>query len=1177
MAETSDEERDEISEPSDAKPIVVGIGASAGGVRALQQLFNALPERTGAAFVVVVHLDPDLRSEMANILAARTHMPVVQVDKPVPLNADHVYVIPPDRRLHITNDEIATAEFEEPRGKRAPIDLFFRSLAEQHGDGCAVILTGAGSDGAVGVRAVKESGGIILVQDPNEAEFPSMPRSAIATGIADFILPVRELAQRLTELVREKGNGELYAGMRGFNPDLLRRILAHVRVRTGHDFSKYKRATILRRIARRMQVTRAESPADYYDVLRDDADEAQALLGDLLISVTSFFRDKEAFKTLEQQVIPQLFHGKLSERSIRVWVPGCATGEEAYSIAMLLLEQASRQDIRPAIQVFGSDIDPRALAVARAGHYPAVIEADISEDRLRRFFAREADHYRVRQELRDLVLFASHSLLKDPPFSRLDLIACRNLLIYLDRELQELACNAFHYALHPDGFLMLGTSETADHPVGLFRPFDRKARIYQSLANPGELRLLPRLLGSGGIVHEQAVHPIRPPSTSALLNEAAIHRQALEKVAPPSILVDQSHRVLHMSDNAGRYLQPSGGPLSGNVVDLVRPELRFELRSALHRVFENSQSWLTLPVPVSFNGAPHRVLMHVKLNEHHDGQGGGSAVVVFIEGGVVEHAIEGSLSQNDAANEIVARLREELQQTQGRLRTTREESESTNEELRAANEELQSINEEYRSTSEELETSKEELQSINEELQTVNSELKLKLEDVSRAHSDLQNLLAATDFGTLFLDLSLRIKRFTRQVTELFSITLSDEGRPISDFAHRLEYENLVDDARSVLANLTPIKREIRSRDNRWYEVRLRPYRTVDDKIDGVVLTFVDMTERRQAEEALRLSERRLRRETQLVELSRDPIFIWDFNGTILEWNRGSEELYGYSRDEAVGKKKDQLLGTIVPGGSFTELRVKLLDEGHWNGELKHNTKDGRELTIESRIILETIEGQQLALESTRDVTDRKAWEAQQKLLLSELTHRVKNTLSVVQSIAHQTQRFSKSYDEFNERLDGRLVALGRSHSLLIDTDWKGADLATLVRLQLEPYLTRNPKQVKIAGESVFLPADLATPFGLVFHELATNAAKHGAFTRQTGTVDLSWTLRTASQPLLTVVWREHGGPTVTRPKTAGFGSTLIEKAIPNATVRRDFNPDGVVCTLELPLPKVSFDLSPAR
>jgi two-component system CheB/CheR fusion protein len=787
---------------------------------------------------------------------------------------------------------------------------------------------------------------------------------------------------------------------------------------------------------------------------------------------------------------------------------------------------------------------------------------------LRRFFVREGDHYRVRQELREMVLFASHSLLKDPPFSRIDLIACRNLLIYLDRELQELACNTFHYALKPGGFLILGTSETADNPVGLFRTFDRKARIYQSLAGQGELRLLPRLLTSIGSLHEQAAHAIRPPTTTALRNEAALHREALEKLAPPSILVDQSHRVLHMSDNVGRFLQPAGGPLSGNVVDLVRPELRFELRSALHRVFETSQSWLSLPISVRFNGSPHRVLMHVKPAADHEDRKAGKAVVLFIEGGTVELSPEGHLPQDDAASEIVTRLREELQQVQARLRTTREESDSANEELRAANEELQSINEEYRSTSEELETSKEELQSINEELQTVNSELKLKLEVVSRANSDLQNIMAATDFGTLFLDSSLRIKRFTQQVTELFSITPSDEGRPISDFAHRLKYENLISDARSVLANLTPIKREIRSHNDRWYDVRLRPYRTVDDKIDGVVLTFVDMTDRLRAEEALRQSERKLRQEKQLVDLSRDPIFIWDFDGTILEWNRGSEDLYGYSRDEAVGRKKNELLSTIVPGGSFAELRTKLLDEGNWSGELKHKTKDGRQLTIESRIIIESIDGRRLALESTRDVTERKAWETQQKLLLRELTHRVKNTLAVVQSIAHQTRRVSKSYEEFTERLDGRLASLGVAHSLLVDSDWKGADLAALARRQLEPYTARNSGRVRIVGEPIFLPADLATPFALVFHELATNAAKYGSFSQQSGTVELSWTLRAqGDQPLLTIIWRESGGPEVEQPNAIGFGSELVDKAIPNAVVSRKFECDGMVCTIALPLP----------
>jgi len=1157
---------EDASSRGNLKPIIVGIGASAGGIKALLTFFEALPEDTGAAFVVVVHLDPQSHSDLSSILGARTRMPVVQIKETERLEANRVYVIPPDRRLHITDHEISAAKFDEPRGQRAPIDLFFRSLAAEHGDGFAVILTGAGSDGALGVRAVKEAGGIILVQDPSEAEYPSMPRSAIATGDADFVLPVRDLAARLVELARNRDAISVTEG-RKFDGELLRRILAHVRVRTGHDFSKYKRSAVLRRISRRMQITRTEDAKDYYDFLRDNVDEAQALLGDLLITVTTFFRDAEAFETLKSSVLPQLFDTKDPTDTIRVWVPGCATGEEAYTLSVLLLEEAARHHLRPTFQVFGSDLDARALTTAREGRFPAAIEADLSEERLRRFFAREGDHYRVRRELRDVVLFANHSLLKDPPFSRIDLISCRNLLIYLDRELQQQVCSTFHYALHPGGYLLLGSSETADNPPGLFRNIDRKWRIYQSTAHPGEKRLLPRLL-SGLEGRDQDTQLSRPTGSGSALSGAALHRQVLERIAPPSILIDQAHRVAHLSENAGRYLQPSGGPLSGDAVDLVRPELRFDLRSALHRAFEHREPTLTLPIIVRFNGSPHRVHMLVKPGGEDDDVKPRNAVVLFFEG----EAIDQTPTTNDQrleTDETVRRLREELLLTQARLRTTREESEAASEGLRAANEELQSINEEYRSTSEELETSKEELQSINEELQTVNSELKLKLDAVSRAHSDLQNLMAATDIGTLFLDSALRIKRFTERVTELFRVTPSDEGRPVTDFAHMLEYDDLVRDAQAVLAHLAPIRREIRSRSDRWYDVRLRPYRTVDDKIDGVVITFVDITERRDVEEALRASEALLRQEKRLVELSRDPILIWDFDDGIVEWNRGSEELYGYSRDEALGKSKEQLLSTIVPGSSFTELRTKLNNEGTWTGEIRHRSKGGREVVVESRIILESVNGRRLALESTRDITERKLWERRQQLLLAELTHRVKNTLSVVQAIAHQTRRTTSSAEDFVQRFEGRLLALSRAHNLLTDSEWTGADLAALARSQLAPHIPDNPERLRIEGSPVTLPTDIATPFGLVLHELATNAAKYGAFSVPTGTVHLSWTLNLRNnRRVVGVVWREQGGPPATTPAASGLGSTLIDKGIPGATVSRDFHASGLICVIEFALPE---------
>jgi len=718
-------------------------------------------------------------------------------------------------------------------------------VAERLGDGFAVILSGAGSDGSLGVRAVKEAGGIILVQDPNEADYTSMPRSAIETGAVDFVLPVRDLAKRLSDLIRIKEN-VWPPEIGNLDEDMLRRILIHLRVRTGHDFSKYKRSTVVRRIARRMQVNRTDALNDYYDIIHGNQNEVDALLSDLLISVTTFFRDSEAFDSFAK-LLPEVFAGKGHGQPLRVWVPGCASGEEAYSIAILLLEESARHQVRPQFQVFGTDLDVRALVAAREGRYPAAIEADVGEARLRRFFTREGDYYRVQQDLRDMILFALHDLLKDPPFSHLDVVSCRNVLIYLDRELQEQVCSTFHYALNPGGYLLLGTAETAENPPGLFRSVDRHARIYQSTLPPGaKPQLLPRLMGPLH-VREQMLPLAQSVSPTAVLNEAVAHRRAIEHFAPPSILVDETYRVLHLSDHAGRYLLPSGGPLSADVTELVRPELRFEIRSCLHRAFEQRRSILSLPVRLLLNGTVHPAQVWViPLQESGEWR---RAVILFLEGEAIDEAIS---TEQKITDETVSRLKEELELTQQRLRTMREESDAANEELRASNEELQSINEEYRSTSEELETSKEELQSINEELQTVNSELKSKLELISRANSDLQNLLAATDFGTLFLDSGLNIKRFTEPARELFSITASDEGRPITDFAHQLEYNELVKDARSVIKSLAPLRREIRSRKERWYDVRMRPYRTVDDKIDGVVITFVDITDRKMMEERLR-------------------------------------------------------------------------------------------------------------------------------------------------------------------------------------------------------------------------------------------------------------------------------------------------------------------------------------
>ena len=1144
---------------------ICGIGASAGGVTALRKFFSQVRPDLNLAYVVVVHLAPDHPSALSEILGSCTKMSVNQVEDSPELKANCVYVIPPDRELVINSNSIAARPFTQPRGRRAPIDMLFRSIAVARGDGCAVILSGSGSDGSHGVRAVKEAGGIVLVQEPADAEYSMMPQNAIATGVADFIAPVAELTERLAEVAHSKES------LRSLNLDgegnEVRRILHFMRARTGHDFSNYKRATVLRRIARRMQVTRRDSMEAYAAHVSGTPEEAKELFSDLLISVTMFFRDSHAFGVLAEQVIPRIFDEVDKDSGIRVWVVGCATGEEAYSVAILLLEEAIARKLTVPIQIFATDLDEGALATAREGRYPRSIEADISDERLYRWFTSDGSHYRVRQELRDVVLFAVHSALKDPPFMRLDLITCRNLLIYLERALQRQLSQVFHYALKPNRFLFLGSAETLESTTELFATSDREARIYQARTQRG--RVLPQLPPFAEPLATQGAERRRQSSRDDLdKNATFMHMQALERQCPPSVLVDDAQRIINLSPSAGRFIQHSGGPFTAELSAIVRPELRLDLKLAIERALEAKQATLTLPAIVAFDNVPRRISMHVAPVV--DDSAATQVLVLFLDGGEVDEADARASGELAAKPAEARRLYEELKIAHERLNTSRSEHDIATQDLRAANEELQSINEEYRSTAEELETSKEELQSINEELQTVNAELKNKLESISSAHNDLLNLTTATEIGTLFLDVEQRIRMFTPPVAELFNICNADVGRPINNFTHQMRYAGMQLDAQRVLKTLTPFETIVESNAGRFFMMRIRPYRTLQDRIDGLVITFVDVTARLQAEQQLRESEARYR---TLFESIDEGFCIVEmiFDAQRLPYDfRFLEVNAAFERHTSLKDVTGRTVSSLVPGFEQywyeTYGRVAL-------------TRTPERFEHRSAALGRFYEGYAFALpEDGRvgvlfmDISTRKDAEIHLKLMVDELNHRVKNTLSVVQSIAQLTfKEGAVTRDAMNAFL-GRLTSLAVAHNLLTRTHWEKASLAEVVRAAMEG-CSAHVGRHRASGPAVILSPAQCISVSMALHELCINALKYGSLSQQQGGVDITWEVLAGSeQPRLRLVWREHDGPAVSPPTHRGFGSMMLEKALAyeldgKATI--EFKPTGVVCTIETPLPAV--------
>lgn len=888
---------------------VVGIGSSAGGLEALELFFSNVPSDTNMAFVIIQHLSPKHKSIMADILMKYTQMKVLQIEDNQEIKPNHVYLNPPDKNVIILNRRLHLTEPTQTHGVNLPIDCFFRSLSEDQGEkAICIILSGTATDGTLGLKAIKGEGGIAMVQDPESAKYAGMPNSAISTGLVDFILPVEKIPEELVKYVKHPyiERPERIETARQQFRSYVQKILALIRTRTGHDFSNYKQTTIRRRIERRMAVHQIDSIEKYDTYLKKTPSEIEILFKDLLIGVTNFFRDAEAFGVLKAKVIPELIKNKKSEIPLRIWVAGCATGEEAYSIAILFAEVMDKLKKQINIQIFASDIDNEALDFARMAVYPDSIAADVSSERLDRFFTKEDNTYRIKKQIRDMVVFADQNVIKDPPFSRLDLVSCRNLLIYMETVLQKKILPLFHYTLTHQGILFLGTSESIGEFSHLFSPISSKWKIFKYKEYVVDRMIdYPRTPLYDVLPTPQGFEEKRVPTVADIHNLA--ERIILENYAPPCVLINEQYEILHFIGQTDKYLAPPTGKASFNVLKMAREGLKYKLSTALHKAVKQKKTVLSTGIKIKHNNNFRTVDLVVRpLTE--SGFTQGFMLVMFQDKTLPEPVARKKTARKDIVDPYVLSLEKELQSTKEYLQTTNEELETSNEELKSTNEELQSVNEEMQSTNEELETSKEELQSTNEELVTVNAELQKKVEELSDANNDISNLLGSTEIGTIFLDINLCIKRFTPAITDLFNLIQTDTGRPIGDITSNIQLDDLFERAQKVLDTLVRQEVELQDKKGNWYSMRIAPYRTLENVIDGVVLTFVDISKLKQIKELNRLAT--------VVRDSNDAITVQDIDGNVLAWNKGAEQMYGWSKAEALQMNVRQL----VPEGKNIEL-----------------------------------------------------------------------------------------------------------------------------------------------------------------------------------------------------------------------------------------------------------------
>jgi two-component system CheB/CheR fusion protein len=1160
---------------------VVGIGASAGGLTALESLLPAIKPGSGLAFVIVQHLDPDRQSMLSSLLDRLSPIPVSLIENETRVQANWIYVIPPNASLTIVDDHLHLAPPVEQRGLRTPIDGFFISLAEARGErATGIILSGSGSDGTLGLRAIKEHGGLTIAQEG--AEYDGMMRSAVRTGMVDFVLPLAEIPAKLADYFRHlDGHRERTESQEA--ADYLTQICALLRTRTGHDFSGYKDKTVARRVQRRMQVLQVDSVPEFIERLRKEPHEVDVLLQDLLIGVTNFFRDPQAFTALEEKVIPHLFDGKGPEDTVRVWVPGCSTGEEAYSVAILLREHMPKGQGAPRLQIFASDIDEQALQVARIGRYPAAIARDIPQKRLERYFVREDGTYRIASELREMCLFSAHNLLRDAPFSKLDFISCRNLLIYLTPELQNRLIPLFHYALNESGYLLLGTSENLTRHTRLFSTVDKPHRIFRRRAQIE--RRLPEFPLTAPEGLQRKVPAAARTSIERPPLQSLAERQLLERYSPAYVIINAEGDLLHGSARTGKYLELAAGAPKIDIFSMARQGLRPDLRAGVHKAVSSGEVTVQRNVTVGTNGGRQTIDLVI----HPLRTGGGHDMlymVVFQDVGIRStHEAEPAASDEDLESASLRQIEMELRTTRERLQTMTEELESANEELKSGNEELSSMNEELQSANEELETSKEELQSINEELQTVNSELNARVEELSRANSDIANLLESTQIATVFLDRHLNVKSFTPAAKDVFRLVESDSGRPITHVRARFQADTVQEDAERVLRTLVTIERQIESTDTgARYAMRMMPYRTVDNVIAGVVITFVDVTQMSAAEARIDALTRDLRNRIHSLETLLDmvPVGILILqDGQRIEEvrvNRYGAQLLGDGPADGIGPRRISGAMRLFQGDrelGVEEQPLQLATRSgnsvsNFEGQLLRPDGDKRDVMITSTPLFDEGGKVRGGIAAIVDISERKNAEARQQVLLYELQHRVKNIIATISALASRMMRSEGGSTQFAEAFVGRLRGMAAAHELLARANWHGTQLSKLVDAALRSHISFNENAVRVHGPDVLMAPNAAATLGMVFYELATNAVKYGALSDAWGHLDIGWQFVGPPQsPRVSLLWSETGVKRVDPRAPAGFGTNFVRHSVEYELLgKAEMEPtaDGVRWRLEFPL-----------